>query len=610
MEKLKGIDSLGVVYKRFSDGCEVIQCILEFYKEMAEVEKSYGSRMSKLLQSSNYTFHSNILYQWLGSEPFEEIGTLKHSWQKLGAELLKLAKLHSDKAETFSDKVRQPLIEILPELEEERKTLRQRKMDLENEIRSSERRFQKVRRNYFRLGDSLAQLKIDLEKLNEHSNTEVGIMKIPRSVLQLDKKISETEKEFKQMEEQYTKTHRELLETQQSLNESISALFSDIHHQELKRVQTVAKSLQEFARTLSNTAPAYLESMQHIVFSVDEISGLEDIENFVSSYPNLHQPPPIPQLELHQCSSRSPEELRRLLDNKNEDTPVIPTTGQREGGVTSANQNSNNTDKIQHDSNEESRSLEKPVAKPVEKPIAKPVSIPEKPVIKSRVPLQSNGRDVSIVKRPHPTQSFSTGKVDSPKTTPSNDKPVVPSKPLIIRTNRSVIKTKTIAPPNRDNECSGIEKGGVHTTLNKEQLLSKLNHQSQLNDYYALLGVIPTATQEELARARREVTSKLHPDHFTGDPEQQAKVQERLVVINQAFTDVLRQENTRQLYDQLCRFREKYHRIIQQERKGLETAKTKLSSLYTNMRKLRFPLSLLNELQLALQLIDAILLSE
>ena len=161
----------------------------------------------------------------------------------------------------------------------------------------------------------------------------------------------------------------------------------------------------------------------------------------------------------------------------------------------------------------------------MEKPVEKPVSIPEKPVIKSRVhvPLQSNGRGVSIVKRPHPSQSSSTGKVDSPKTTPSNHKPVVPSKPLIIRTNRSITKTKTKVPPNRANECSGIEKGGVHTTHNKEQLLSKLNHQSQLNDYYALLGVIPTATQEELARARREVTSKLHPDHFTGDPEQQAK---------------------------------------------------------------------------------------
>ena len=41
---------------------------------MAEVEHSYASRLLKLLESSNYTFHSNILMQWLGSGPFEERG--------------------------------------------------------------------------------------------------------------------------------------------------------------------------------------------------------------------------------------------------------------------------------------------------------------------------------------------------------------------------------------------------------------------------------------------------------------------------------------------------------------------------------------------------------
>ena len=83
---------MAVVYKRFSDGCDVIQCILEFYKvrlwtnfqrfrslspscqEIAELEKVYSSRMLKLLESSNYTFHSNILLQWLGGDPYEEIG--------------------------------------------------------------------------------------------------------------------------------------------------------------------------------------------------------------------------------------------------------------------------------------------------------------------------------------------------------------------------------------------------------------------------------------------------------------------------------------------------------------------------------------------------------
>ena len=41
---------------------------------MAEVEHNYAARILKLLGSSNYTFHSNILMQWLGSDPFEEIG--------------------------------------------------------------------------------------------------------------------------------------------------------------------------------------------------------------------------------------------------------------------------------------------------------------------------------------------------------------------------------------------------------------------------------------------------------------------------------------------------------------------------------------------------------
>lgn len=80
---------------------------------MADVEHSYAARILKLLESSNYTFHSNILMQWLGSDPFEERGcvtlitmlcllisicrTVKHSWQNMGDELIKLAGLHAEK---------------------------------------------------------------------------------------------------------------------------------------------------------------------------------------------------------------------------------------------------------------------------------------------------------------------------------------------------------------------------------------------------------------------------------------------------------------------------------------------------------------------------------
>lgn len=87
-----------VIYHRFSDGVEVVRCVLEFCKvakpvvtssvqlvsissilsparqEVAEVERSYSSSIHGLVRSSAYTFHSNILMQWLGSEPYEEIG--------------------------------------------------------------------------------------------------------------------------------------------------------------------------------------------------------------------------------------------------------------------------------------------------------------------------------------------------------------------------------------------------------------------------------------------------------------------------------------------------------------------------------------------------------
>ena len=41
---------------------------------MAEIESTYASSVIKLLKSVSYTFHSNVLMQWLGSDPFEELG--------------------------------------------------------------------------------------------------------------------------------------------------------------------------------------------------------------------------------------------------------------------------------------------------------------------------------------------------------------------------------------------------------------------------------------------------------------------------------------------------------------------------------------------------------
>ena len=74
----------------------------------------------------------------------------------------------------------------------------------------------------------------------------------------------------------------------------------------------------------------------------------------------------------------------------------------------------------------------------------------------------------------------------------------------------------------KDKSDSTQERSDSQRTP-QQQLYHRLTRQSQLNDYSVLLGVQPTANQEELARARQEVTSQLHPDHFTGNPGQQTK---------------------------------------------------------------------------------------
>jgi curved DNA-binding protein CbpA len=67
----------------------------------------------------------------------------------------------------------------------------------------------------------------------------------------------------------------------------------------------------------------------------------------------------------------------------------------------------------------------------------------------------------------------------------------------------------------------------------------------ELNKYYDLLGLRPGASPEELKVAYRDLTKVWHPDRFLHDPRLQAKAEEKLKEINEAY-DQFRSRRTRE----------------------------------------------------------------
>ena len=69
---------------------------------------------------------------------------------------------------------------------------------------------------------------------------------------------------------------------------------------------------------------------------------------------------------------------------------------------------------------------------------------------------------------------------------------------------------------------------------------------AEKKDYYAILGVSKTATDEELKKAYRKLAKKYHPD---ANPDNKAEAEKKFKEVNEAY-EVLSDSQKRRMYDQ------------------------------------------------------------
>ena len=138
----------------------------------------------------------------------------------------------------------------------------------------------------------------------------------------------------------------------------------------------------------------------------------------------------------------------------------------------------------------------------------------------------STGKVVSIAAKKEQKTASKPEQPPTP-TSPKQSGNTVPTKPSPAprrKLTQARESSKTVPSPTERSRTNSnpnkTAKQSVSQDDELQRLLSGLQVKARDNDYYGILRVNTTATEEELSKARRERTKELHPDHFTNDEEQ------------------------------------------------------------------------------------------
>eukprot|EP01012_Entosiphon_sulcatum_P025815 TRINITY_DN31193_c0_g1_i1.p1 TRINITY_DN31193_c0_g1~~TRINITY_DN31193_c0_g1_i1.p1 ORF type:complete len:773 (-),score=142.50 TRINITY_DN31193_c0_g1_i1:17-2335(-) len=139
-----------------------------------------------------------------------------------------------------------------------------------------------------------------------------------------------------------------------------------------------------------------------------------------------------------------------------------------------------------------------------------------------------------------------------------------------------------------------------------------LQDSAATNDYFSLFGLGDTdesaLTLQLLAKQRRQLSATLHPDNAGVTNRDEAA--HRLARINEIYTHVFKTEQTWEMYKVLCTYRKHYAEWFEYDAQSLIEVGREMVKLKKQIKKLGMPVELLKEVELAVDLLAALVPSE
>jgi len=270
------LDGFDLLNKRTGGGLKSAQNFIDFYKNLAKIEKEYGRALSKLAQNEKKEYSKH-------SPATKEVGSTLFEWETIFGEIDKIGEFHNQLAAKIENDLCTHMSSYIKEKEKTRKKLENDSARIVKEIKAQHDNLSKAKSKYVTLTKEAESLEKGLHDVNVK----------PSNLPKMESKHKQAEEKAEQADRDYQGV---LQQTNQKQHEYYTAIMPSL----LKEFQEYEEERVIYLRSQSLTWASWNAEepivMQNICATITtcatNISADIDIKAYCSENATGVTPPP------------------------------------------------------------------------------------------------------------------------------------------------------------------------------------------------------------------------------------------------------------------------------------------------------------------------------